>query len=57
MDTIKMIEVVKAYIYHRKGKDVEIRTPQHAFEYAKLVSAYHTAVNWFNENGSIRFSR
>ena len=52
-----MIEVVKAYIYHRKGEEVEIRTPQHAFEYAKLVSAYHTAVNWFNENGSIRFSR
>jgi len=54
MDTVKMIEVVKAYIFHRKGKEVEIRMPRSAIEYAKLVSAYHIALDWFDKNGSIR---
>ena len=50
-----MIEVVKAYIFHMKGVEVEIRNPQSQVELLKLMDAYNTSIAFFNENGSIIF--
>ena len=57
METQQMIEVVQAYIFHRKNEDVKIKQPTNTTEFLKLTSAYATAVNWFNANGSIKFFR
>lgn len=51
----QMIEVVKAYIFHMKGVEVEIRNPQSQVELLKLMDAYNTSIAFFNENGSIIF--
>ena len=53
MNTIEMIEVVKAYIYHRTLEEVEIRQPRSLFEAVQLKQAYDIAYNWFRQNGSI----
>ena len=52
-----MIEVVQAYIFHRKGKEVKIQRPTNAIHMIMLTQAYTTAVKWFRDNdGSITFN-
>jgi len=53
MNNQMMIEIVKAYIFHRTAQEVEIKQPQNFMESLKLTSAYQTAKSWFDENGSI----
>ncbi len=57
IETIKKIEVVQAYIYHRKNKEIKINPPQTDKDYMLLEKAYRIAVDWFmKNNGSISFS-
>jgi len=57
MDVQTMIEVVQAYIFHRKGKEVKIQRPTNVMQVMLLSQAYNTATQWFRDNnGSITFN-
>lgn len=51
--TLIMLETIKAYIWHRTGREVDIIPPRSHREMMILNHMNSHALKWFQENGSI----
>lgn len=48
-----MVEVIKAYIWHRKGVEVKIIMARNHKEFVMLHTFHTHAISWFNSNGTV----